>query len=745
MTSVQQTSTPPPIPQSALEFTISGMTCSGCSGRVEKTIRATPGVIDGDVNLTTEQARVFISADDFKVETMVKAIENIGFGASLNTSELKGGIKDEEFEEKSYKDLLTLTLAIVLTTPMIAQMVWMMFGHEDFIGGRQQLALAFLVQFVSGKRFYRPAWYAARSLSGNMDLLVVTGTLSAFGLSLYNLLNGIDGLYFEASSSVITLVLLGKWMETRAKRSATAALRGLLKLRPETVRVKRGTTIIEIPIAQLATGDLFEVRPGERVPADGIIIDGTAAFDTSMMSGESVPVTYGPGDPVTGGITSTDGLLSIRTTAVGDDTTLSRIITAVDKAQSTKAPIQRTVDKISAVFVPAVLGFAVLTFMGWQIAGLDVAPSLINAISVLVVACPCALGLATPTAITVGTGVAAKHGILIKELSALERAHAITAVVFDKTGTLTTGEPAVIHTQSAPNIDQATLLSYAASIQQGSTHPLAKAITAHTIENNIGLLETKDAANAPGKGVSAQIDGKAVFIGSRLYLEENGIDGHDFTLDTPNDIPPSTMVWIGDGANAKVLGVIHLSDQLRDDAIAAVHQLKSASITPTLLSGDNDAVVADVAARLGIEIAISGVLPENKAGEIKRLQDEGQIVAMVGDGINDAPALAAADIGIAMGSGSDIAIDTAAITLMHAAPQRVLDAIAISKATYSKIHHNLFWAFIYNLIALPMAAMGLLSPVIAGAAMALSSVSVVTNSLFLKRWRPKTTKTGTLS
>jgi len=512
----------------------------------------------------------------------------------------------------------------------------------------------------------------------------------------------------------------------------------LMALRPDTVRVKRQNDIFDIPLTQLRTDDLFVVRPGERVPADGIIEEGTAAFDMSMMSGESLPVTHGPGDSVTGGITSTDGLLNIRATAVGDNTVLARIISIVDQAQSNKAPIQRIVDKIAAVFVPIVLAIAVVTFVVWLIIGVDASTALINAVTVLVVACPCALGLATPTAITVGTGVAARHGILIRDLEALERSHAINAVVFDKTGTLTTGEPAIIDIQSGEGVSQDDMMSLAASTLQDSAHPLAMAITAYVREQGVTLLESSDFTNISGKGVHARINDQTVFVGNAAFLKSQGIELNADNLKAGDDIRPSTAVWVG--SSSQLLGVFRLSDEIRPDSAEAIKLLKAANIKPTLLSGDNTSVVTDVAARLGIETASAEVLPEDKAKYVSDLQQQGYMVAMVGDGINDAPALATADIAIAMGGGSDIAIDTASIALIQPSPLRVVDAISISKATYAKIKQNLFWAFLYNVFALPLAASGQLTPIIAGAAMALSSVSVVSNSLLLRRWRPHNRK-----
>ncbi len=718
------------------EFSITGMTCGGCAGRVEKAFKATDGVLDSDVNLATEHARVFVHKDAVKPEALIHAIEDIGFGATLSTADDVGGIADEDFGTKSQHDFIVAALALVLSAPLVAQMAWMWLGHADFITPLIQIGLAGIVQFVCAARFYRPAWYAAKSLSGNMDLLVVTGTLAAFGLSVANVWRGEGDLYFEASSAVIALVLLGKWMESRAKRSATAALRGLLKLRPSTATVLRDGVELEIPIAHLSIDDRFVVRPGQRIPADGVVEDGSAALDESMMTGESLPVTRGPGDTVTGGVANVDGVLVVRATAVGADSVLSRIVQIVDQAQSEKAPIQRFVDRVAAVFVPVVLVIALATFAGWLINGASLPDALIIAVSVLVVACPCALGLATPTAITVGTGVAARHGILIRDIAALEHAHATTAVVFDKTGTLTAGVPEVIDVQCADGVTRDELLRLTASVQHSSLHPLAVAILDYAADNNIATQQTRDFSSVTGKGVTATVGEQRIAAGNLRFMADHGLAVADSQLAPAPDLPPSTAVWVADFSDTpRLLGVLRLADQLRPGARNAIEELHRAGITSVLLTGDADIVARDVAARLGIKTVMAEVLPEDKAAEVAALRAQGYVVAMVGDGVNDAPALATADIGIAMGSGADIAIDSAAITLMQSSPERITDAIAVSRATYAKIRQNLFWAFVYNVIALPLAALGMLSPVIAGAAMALSSVSVVSNSLLLRRWK----------
>lgn len=722
--------------QQMIELDISGMHCAGCVGRVEKALDATTGVANSDVNLATEKARVFVTSPDISPEILINVVKETGFGAQLSTPGVIA-LDDEGFEAQSRRVLYTVIFAAALTVPLLAQMIGMWLGFGEFLSPVQQLLLALPVQFVGGARFYKPAWYAAKSLSGNMDLLVVTGTIAAFGLSTANVITGSGDLYFEAAAAVITLVLLGKWMESRARRSATAALRGLMQLRPSTARIVRNGEEFEIPIEALAAGDQFVVRPGERIAADGVIENGQAAIDESLLTGESLPVAKRPGDPVTGGAANVDGLLTVSATAVGADTMLARIVRVVNQAQSEKAPIQRFVDRVASVFVPIVLLIALATFAGWLFLGAPASDALIYAVSVLVVACPCALGLATPTAITVGTGVAARHGILIRHITALERAHAVTTVIFDKTGTLTEGTPNVGIVMPLGDMTEESLLTAAASVQQHSEHPLARAIVDYTLNKGFELQPVTNFASTPGKGVTGLMNdgGRQVFAGSSRFMTEQGIE-----LEGTAAPDQATAVWVADAmvderCAPRVLGVIGLSDQIKPGAAFAVAALATEQIRSVLLSGDNAATAEAVGNQVGIVEVKAGVLPEEKAAEVRALQEVGQVVAMVGDGVNDSPALATADVGIAMGSGADIAVDSADITLMKPSPERVVDAIRISRATYGKIKQNLFWAFIYNVVALPLAASGNLSPVLAGAAMALSSVSVVFNSLLLRRWR----------
>ena len=720
------------VPPETMELAIEGMTCATCSGRVEKVLGKQPGVASARVNLATERATVSVERGGAGLADLIAAVERAGFGAKAVDGGRSGRAEEEELARRSRADLVVFAVSAALTVPLVAQMVWMMAGISWEIPPVVQWLLATPVQFWAGARFYRAAWGALKALTGNMDLLVAMGTSAAYGLSLFNVLDGGD-LYFEASAAVITLVLLGKWLESRAKRGTTAAIRALMNLRPETARVLRDGREIEVPAAAVASGDTVVVRPGERVPVDGVVQDGASHMDESLITGESLPVGKSAGDAVTGGAINGEGLVQVRTTTVGAESVLSRIIQLVQGAQATKAPVQRLVDGIAAVFVPAVIAVAAITFLAWWLTGGELAGAVINAVAVLVIACPCALGLATPTAIMAGTGAAARGGILIKDAEALERAHRITTVVLDKTGTLTEGRPVVV-AAIAVDGDEAALMRLAASAQQGSEHPLARAVLAGAE----GLSPADDFRALPGRGLEASVEGRTVLIGNRRLMGDEGI-AFD-ALEAPAaalEAEGRSVMWVaGKAPETRLLGVIAVGDTLRAGASEAVARLKRRGIDTVMLTGDNARSAAAIAAEVGVGRVIAEVLPGDKAGEVERLEAAGATVAMVGDGINDAPALAAADIGIAMGTGTDVAMHTAGVTLMRGEPGLIADAVAVSRATYGKIRQNLFWAFFYNVIAIPLAAAGHLSPVIAGAAMALSSVSVVTNSLLLRRWRP---------
>ena len=716
------------------DLAIEGMSCAACVGRVEKALAKVPGVDRAAVNLATEQARVRL-AETLDPADLVAAVEKAGYGAHLIEA---GAGPDKQAEADTLRwESIRLAAAILLTLPLVLPMIGMAAGVHWMPPAWVQLVLATPVQFWIGGRFYINAWKALKTRTGTMDQLVAIGTSAAFGLSLYHMATGgSDHLYFEASAAVITLITLGKYLESRAKRGTASAIRALMALRPEEARVKRGDTIETLPVAALMEGDILIVKPGERVPADGRIVEGRSQFDESLLTGESLPVEKQAEDNVIGGSVNGSGLVEIAVTAVGGDSLLARIIERVQGAQASKAPVQRLVDKVSGIFVPIVLAIALVTFLGWLAAGAGSETAILNAVAVLVIACPCALGLATPTAIMAGTGVAAKAGILIKDAEALERAHGIRTVVFDKTGTLTEGRPRVTALLPAEGVADEELLSLAASVQQGSEHPLAKAVLAAAEERGGGIPKAQDFDSLPGRGVMATVEGRAVLIGSPRLMQEKEIATSALEEQAAKrEGEGNSVVWVA--ADGRLLGAIAIGDRLRGSAAEAIRLLGEKDIETALLTGDNRRAAESVASRLGISTVLAEILPDGKADAISGLQEKGGIVAMVGDGVNDAPALAQADVGIAMGSGTDVAMEAASVTLMRPDPLLVLDAISVSRATVAKIWQNLFWAFIYNIIGIPLAALGYLSPLIAGAAMAASSVSVVSNALVLRRWKPR--------
>ena len=720
------------------DLPISGMTCASCAGRVERALNKVPGVQSVSVNLANERAHVETSAG-LDGAILVAAVERAGYSASLQQDE---ETTQDDSERRLRNERWAVALAVLLALPLVLPMLLQPFGISWMLPAWAQFALATPVQFILGARFYVAAWKAVRAGAGNMDLLVALGTSAGYGLSIYEWSQAHAGmmphLYFEASAVVIALVLLGKYLESRAKRQTASAIRALEALRPERALQVVDGVERDVPISALRLDDLVLVKPGERFPVDGEVIEGQSHADEALISGESLPVPKQPGDRVTGGAINGEGRLLVRTLALGTETVLARIIRLVEDAQAAKAPIQKLVDRVSQVFVPAVLVLAVLTLTGWWLAGAAMEVALINAVAVLVIACPCALGLATPTAIMAGTGVAARHGILIKDAEALERAHAVNRVVFDKTGTLTSGSPRIVH-QHAVDGDNAQLLQLAGALQRGSEHPLAKAVLDACTEQNLNVPDIRDSQSLTGRGIAGNLEGRTLALGNRRLLDESGLQPGALADDaTAWEAEGRTLSWlIETGSQPRVLGLFAFGDSLKPGAEQAVKQLAEQNISSHLLTGDNRGSAAVVAKALGIEDVHAEVLPADKAAEVASLKTSG-VVAMVGDGINDAPALAAADIGIAMGGGTDVAMQAAGITLMRGDPRLVPAALEISRKTYAKIRQNLFWAFIYNLIGIPLAAFGLLNPVLAGAAMALSSVSVVSNALLLKTWKPKT-------
>ena len=707
---------------------IDGMTCASCVARVERALQAAPGVNAASVNLATEKATVSGAAS---LEALIAAVRAAGYEArapqaAATTPPTAGG----------RPAWWPVAAAMLLSLPLVLPMLGQPFGLDLMLPGWLQLLLATPVQFWLGARFYRAGWKALRAGSGNMDLLVALGTSAAYGLSLYLLLagnrsHGEAHLYFESSAMVITLVLLGKWLEGRAKRQTVQALAALEGLRPAEALVRRDGSDRRIALDALRVGDLMVILPGARVPADGVVREGASHLDESLLTGESLPVAKEPGARVTGGALNADGVLLAEATAVGAATTLAQIIRMVEDAQAVKAPIQRLVDRVSAVFVPAVLVLALATLLGWGLFDGDWQAALLNAVAVLVIACPCALGLATPAAIMVGTGAAARHGILIKDAEALETAHAVDVAVFDKTGTLTEGRPQLTAVEGD---DPRRVLALAAALQAYSVHPLARAVLDAARAQGLAPPSATAARALPGRGVQAEVEGATIVLGNRRLMDELGLAAEG---GAGHQARGHTVSWLAErrGGTARILGLLAFGDRLKPGAASAIARLKAQGVTPVLLSGDNRAAAGAVAMALGIQRVHAEVLPADKADVVQALRAEGRRVAMIGDGINDAPALAAADVGMAMAGGADLAMHSAGITLMRGDPGLASDALDISRRTYRKIRQNLGWAFIYNVVGLPLAALGLLNPVLAGAAMALSSVSVVANALLLRRWR----------
>jgi Cu+-exporting ATPase len=718
------------------DLPISGMTCASCAGRVERALNKVPGVKSVSVNLANERAHVETQGD-VDSTLLIGAVEKAGYGATL-LQDAKTSADDQH--RRLTHERYALILALLLAVPLVIPMLLQPFGLHWMLPSWLQFSLATPVQFILGARFYVAAWKAVRAGEGNMDLLVALGTSAGYGLSLYEWAMAAPGsmphLYFEASAVVIALVLLGKYLESRAKRQTASAIRALEALRPErAIQVIDGQEH-DVAISALRLNDLVLVKPGERFPVDGEVVEGQSHADEALISGESLPVPKQPGDKVTGGAINGEGRLLVRTLALGAETVLARIIRLVEDAQAGKAPIQKLVDRVSQVFVPTVLVLALITLIGWLAVGASLESAIINAVAVLVIACPCALGLATPTAIMAGTGVAAKFGILIKDAEALERAHEVTAVVFDKTGTLTSGTPRIAHF-AALDGDENLLLQLAGALQRGSEHSLAKAVLDACKERQLPLATVQNSQALAGRGIAGSVNGLSLALGNRRLLDESGL--------TMASLADSAQTWEGEGrtlswlieqgSQPRVLGLFAFGDTLKPGAAEAVRQLTERNISSHLLTGDNQGSARVVAQALGIEDVHAEVLPADKSAAVQALKAN-NVVAMVGDGINDAPALAAADIGIAMGGGTDVAMHAAGITLMRGDPRLIPAALDISRRTYAKIRQNLFWAFVYNLIGIPLAAFGFLNPVLAGAAMALSSVSVVSNALLLKTWKP---------
>jgi Cu+-exporting ATPase len=722
---------------------VGGMTCAACSARIEKVLARKPGILRASVNLPLETALVETDGSLGATE-IVAAIEATGYTASERPTGWQQEKRRQDENEararsQERRTLMLLVLSALLSAPMVAGMVGAPFGVMLMPPAWLQAVLAGIVQVLVGRRFYIGAWKALANGGANMDVLVVLGTTAAYGYSLALTVlawpEAPGHLYFEASAVILTLILFGKLLEARAKRTTTAAVRALSDLRPQVAHRLTGDTLETVPVEHLFPGDHIVVKPGERVPVDGTVLAGESEVDEALLTGESLPVAKTAGSPVIGGTVNGSGSLTLEATALGGDSKLAAIIRLVEAAQGSKAPVQKLVDQVSAVFVPVVVVVAIVTFVGWWLAGASLDATVGAAVAVLVIACPCALGLATPTALVAGTGAAARAGILIRDIEALEVAHKVDTVVFDKTGTLTLGAPRVTDIRAFDgNPDR--ILRIAATAQQPSEHPLASAIVGEARERGLQVSQPSSFRAVPGQGIIAEIAGETVLIGNQRLLEAHGIDTF-LTRQIAREFEADGKTCASIVVAGRAVGVIAMADMVREETPEAVARLRELGIESVMLTGDTEAVARTVADRVGIARVIAGVPPEGKSETVAELISQGRVVAMVGDGVNDAPALAGASIGIAMGSGAEVAMETAGITLMRSRPDLVADAIGISRATVRKIRQNLFWAFVYNVVGIPLAAFGLLTPAFAGAAMALSSVSVVTNAALLRRWKAR--------
>lgn len=730
--------------EKTLNLDIKGMTCASCVNRIEKVLKKHSGVLSVSVNLATEKANVHFDNSKIDLEGIIATISSAGYEAKLHLSDVS---KDREKNLELRMAKRTILVSTLLTLPLILPMFLVGSGIELLIPPWVQWVFATPVQFYVGARFYRSAWSSLKAKTGNMDLLVAVGTTAAYGLSVYLLLKNtehishpIPHLYFESSAVIITLVLLGKYLEAKAKLQTSAAIEALQGLRPNTARILRNGKEVEVTLDEVQLGNSVVIRPGERIPVDGIISRGSTSIDESLITGESLPVTKTVLDKVVGGSINGDGIIFVDVSAVGTETMLSKIIRLIEDAQAVKAPIQRLVDKVSAYFVPTVLLIAFFTII---ITGVTLGvweTAIINGVAVLVIACPCALGLATPTSIMVGTGVAAKAGILIKDAEALEITHSLTTVVFDKTGTLTEGKP-FLKKLYIYDIAEREALRILATIQNGSEHPLGKAILKEARDKNIEFGFPESSKSLPGRGMEAVVGGKQYLVGSKKLLEEIVVSNREVSeIALEREVLGETISYFISANENKIMAMITFSDVVKKTSLLAIEKLNKLGVKSVMLTGDNHGSASVVAKELGINIFRADLLPGEKSEVIKELRAKGEVVGMVGDGINDAPALAAAHVGMAMSTGTDVAMHASGITLMRGDPLLISDAISISLKTYSKIKQNLFWAFIYNIIGIPLAAFGYLNPMIAGAAMAMSSISVVANSLLLKRWSPSSSQ-----
>ena len=739
-----------------LTLPVEGMTCASCVVRVEKALKNTDGIESASVNLATEKVTVSFDSAKADLNRLSHAVEEAGYklvlpspgrddeSAGQRINELTSErAKDEQFRKLRGEFILSVILTIpIMVVSMIGMTDWFMAWSPLTMDEINRLLLAgtSVVMMVSGKRFFSIAWRLARHGSADMNTLVAVGTGSAYVYSAIVVLfprwlqvsDPSGHIYFDTAATIITLILMGRLLESRAKRRTTDAIRNLMNLQPKMARVLRNGAEVDIPVEEVRRDDVFFVRPGERVPVDGVILKGTSSVDESLVTGESMPVEKIPGKNVVGGTINKDGSLEVRATAVGKDTLISQIIRLVEEAQGSKAPIQTLADRVASVFVPTVIGIAVVTFLVWFfVGGIPFSSSLINFVAVLIIACPCALGLATPTAIMVGTGRGATQGILIRNAESLERVHKIRSIILDKTGTLTEGRPAVTDFIPAGKQDGRLVLGYAAAVENRSEHPLARAIVEFAARENVLPAAVELFKAVSGLGVRATVNGAEILVGSPSFMKDQATDISAVAAEI-DGLASQGKTAVIVAMNGTAAGVFGVSDTVKSTSRKAVEQLKELGINVIMLTGDSAATAGSVAKSLGIDQVVADVLPQEKALHVRRIQEQGTVVAMVGDGINDAPALAQADVGIAMGTGTDVAMETADITIMSGDLLNVVHAISLSRRTVRTIKQNLFWAFVYNVIGIPVAALGLLNPMYAAAAMAMSSVSVVSNSLRLR-------------
>lgn len=722
------------VPLERKTLLIEGMTCAACSTRVEKVLNKVDGVTFASVNLSTNKAVVEFPSGAVEDEVLIKAVDKAGYKAEVEVE--RNVDREKEMREKEIKSLKTsFILSAIFSLPLFSAMFFHMAGsHNILTNGYFQLVLTTFVQFAIGSRFYIGAYKSLRGGGANMDVLVAMGTSAAYFYSLYNLIVGVHEFYFEASAIVITLILLGKTFEAVAKGRTSEAIKKLIGLQPKTARVIRDGVEVDLPIENVKIGDIIVVRPGEKIPVDGVIVEGNSSIDESMITGESIPVDKSVGDEVIGATINKFGFFKFQATRVGKDTVLSQIVKLVEDAQGSKAPVQRLADRISGIFVPIVIGIALITFIGYYLIQGNFNTGLINAVAVLVIACPCALGLATPTAIMVGTGKGAENGILFKSGEHLEKAHEMDTIVFDKTGTITKGEPEVTDIIPLGEMNRDELIKIAAAVEKASEHPLGQAIVRKAEEELFMIKEAEKFSAIPGKGIKARVDDKNIYVGNRRLMEEENIDvkALEKGLSQLEEEGKTAMIV---AVNGNIEGIIAVADKIKESSKEAIEKLIDMGLEVYMITGDNERTARAIGKQVGIKNVLAEVLPENKAEVVERIKSEGKKVGMVGDGINDAPALVAADVGFAIGTGTDVAIEAADVTLMRGDLMSIVTAIRLSHKTMRTIKQNLFWAFFYNSIGIPFSAFGFLNPMIAGAAMAFSSVSVVTNSLRLRNFK----------